>query len=243
MSVPIKFFTVMVREAVADEKLRGGAPMLVAQLKGVIEEGLIRWVFMSPGDVSDHMKRLQKRGLTPPQSGPHADIALLDMRGGLMAPCAWLEVTGGFGESKRAQLIANHAEPPGKCCDEPEILNAASRARRAPPPALDELLEYVRQDNRVCPMPRPWHDFWKLISASANEGDGPPLPLVLSVWYLASDARKRECLREQIHWANRNGFLEVADAYLRGLSADQWLERSAQDDPGERTSESWSDGK
>ena len=79
MSVPIRFYTVVVSEAVADAKVDGGSVRLREQVGGVAGSGLIRWVRMALCDADLFVKVLEEHGLTPPHSGPDADIAVLDM--------------------------------------------------------------------------------------------------------------------------------------------------------------------
>lgn len=209
MSLPIKFYTVIVRESVITAKVDGGPPRLREQMKGIAEAGLIRWVCMSPGDVDLIVNRLEHHGLTLPATGPDADIAVLDMMRGLLSPCTWLEVLGADLEPKRVRLALQldlYAEPSGGAAQSGSGLAA--------------LLEYVRKDARICPMPIPWNNFWQRLEAAA--GSPAPRPLILSGWVWTSDLRKKERLQEQIEWADRLGLVWVADQILRGLKADEW---------------------
>ena len=42
-----------------------------------------------------------------------------------------------------------------------------------------KLIEYCREDDRICPMPDAWNDLWHMLPDRVNGRDGwePPLPL------------------------------------------------------------------
>lgn len=109
--------------------------------------------------------------------------------------------------------------------------------------SVDGLLAYCKAETRICPQPTVWHELWQRLKASASErrttGDDiamsvdddrathrlryePPLPNILSSWWGTSDVQKIETLRQQILWAAQHEVLDVADAFLRGLTADEW---------------------
>jgi hypothetical protein len=90
---------------------------------------------------------------------------------------------------------------------------------------LESLLEFVRESGRVCPMPRPWNTFWKLLPGRRETQDSwsPGLPLILSAWWESSSVQKRALFVEHITWAADNGAIEVADSFLRSLSEQEWL--------------------
>jgi hypothetical protein len=84
---------------------------------------------------------------------------------------------------------------------------------------LVALLAYVRADGRVCPIPAAWDRFWKLLPR--EEGKEAPVPLILGAWHTDA-AEKCEVLRGQIEYAAREGVLDTADAFLRGLKPEDW---------------------
>jgi hypothetical protein len=89
---------------------------------------------------------------------------------------------------------------------------------------LDALLEYVRQNARVCPQPQRWHELWEMLPDHRRVGDGwePPLPLILAAWWHSSASMKMQRLAEHIRYAYACGHLMDVDRYLRGLSEDDW---------------------
>ncbi len=50
---------------------------------------------------------------------------------------------------------------------------------------LRELLEYVKANGRVCPMPVRWNELYEILPRKHRVGSGwhPPLPLILAAWY------------------------------------------------------------
>ena len=57
------------------------------------------------------------------------------------------------------------------------------------------------------------------------------VPLILAAWSETTNLDKMVRLVEHLHFAEQNGTLEEADAYLRGLLLSQWL-RSADNTGG-----------
>ena len=47
---------------------------------------------------------------------------------------------------------------------------------------LHMLLDYVKQDHRICPLPGKWNDLWEMLPDRTCVGGGwePPLPLILA---------------------------------------------------------------
>jgi hypothetical protein len=89
---------------------------------------------------------------------------------------------------------------------------------------LDELVEFCTDDSRVCPLPRHWHELWKMLPNREPRGAGwePPLPLILAAWWEASDSLKRARLKVHLEWANSNGVLGEAADFLLALSDEDW---------------------
>lgn len=92
------------------------------------------------------------------------------------------------------------------------------------PGRLGSLLDYVRADGRVCPVPTRWHELWELLPDRHRAGGGwePPLPLILAAWWTTPALAKMLRLQEHIRWAADHGALEAVDAFLRSLPDDEW---------------------
>ena len=90
---------------------------------------------------------------------------------------------------------------------------------------LENLLVYVRQHERVCPVPNAWHSMYNLLPNKRQKSSGgwePSLPLILGGWWHSSNLDKMLCLDEHIQYAFKNGVLDKVDAFLRSLSEEQW---------------------
>ena len=90
---------------------------------------------------------------------------------------------------------------------------------------LKLLIEYVRSEGRVCPMPTIWKDLYGILpdcKQKENGGWEPPLPLILAAWWDTTAEQKRERLTYHIKYAASHGALEKVDNFLRKLKPDQW---------------------
>jgi len=92
------------------------------------------------------------------------------------------------------------------------------------PVMLNTLLEYVRQDGRVCPMPQRWNELWEMLPSRQRVGGGwePGVPLILAAWWDTPALSKMMRLEEQICHAQAHGALPEVDRFLRGLPEDEW---------------------
>jgi hypothetical protein len=90
---------------------------------------------------------------------------------------------------------------------------------------LFALLEYVRANGRVCPMPDYWNQLWDMLPDKKRLGSGwePPLPLILAAWWDTPAMSKILRLQEHIRYAAEYGVLDEVDKFLRALSNDQWF--------------------
>lgn len=90
---------------------------------------------------------------------------------------------------------------------------------------LEALLEYVKADGRICPMPNPWIRLWDMLPAKRHVGRDwePPLPLSLAVWWETPLAAKSLRLERHIRYAAQHEALNEVDSYLRGLKPDEWF--------------------
>jgi hypothetical protein len=89
---------------------------------------------------------------------------------------------------------------------------------------LDDLLEFVGAEGRVCPQPLAWDKLWKMLPDRRREGGiwVPWIPLILGAWNHTSDEEKAERLAYHIRWAAEHGMLTEVDAYLRSLPHEEW---------------------
>jgi len=93
---------------------------------------------------------------------------------------------------------------------------------------LSALLEYVRQNERVCPAPQTWHALWKMLRRRRRTENGrePALPLILGAWWDTPVLLKSLRLEEHIRYAAAHGVLEKVDRYLRRLPESEWAHLS-----------------
>jgi hypothetical protein len=62
-----------------------------------------------------------------------------------------------------------------------------------------ELINYIKSDKRICPMPQKWMAIFGIISSEL-----PPnvlVPLILGAWNFTEDSEKQKRLIEQIEFA------------------------------------------
>ncbi|MFQ5736169.1 MAG: hypothetical protein ACE5GY_04815 [Thermodesulfobacteriota bacterium] len=89
---------------------------------------------------------------------------------------------------------------------------------------IDSLIEYVKSEGRVCPMPTYWNELWQMLPDRKQKSSGgwePPAPLILAAW-AAPALSKMIRLVEHINYAAEYGVLDEVDTYLRSLKPDQW---------------------
>jgi hypothetical protein len=92
----------------------------------------------------------------------------------------------------------------------------------APRGAAHDLMAEIRKDNRVCPQPQRWAEFYELLS-DLNEGaQMPSPPLVGKAWTSTPALAKRMCFCEQVEWAIVNDRVIAAHAFLKCLREQDW---------------------
>lgn len=197
--IPVAFTTVAVRSSHADAVVRGGARVLVHDLKGLESGGLIRWICMSGGDVRLILSRLARRGIGAGPRGSSPDVAIIDMHLGPLGNWRWLDTA--IWSDGRFRMRLNPL---------------AVEARTTPV----QLLAWISGEGWVCPMPIPWNDLWKLLNY--GEPERAPQPLILANWSTTSKEQKTERLREQFEWADQRGRLGAVAAFLRRLEVRLW---------------------
>ena len=87
------------------------------------------------------------------------------------------------------------------------------------------LIEYSRENGRVCPMPVLWVELWEGLPNLKRAGNSwePSPPLILAAWHYASDEDKRNCLAGHIQWADKEGVLERVALFIRNLKKSEWV--------------------
>lgn len=88
----------------------------------------------------------------------------------------------------------------------------------------ENLLEYVRVNNRICPSPTAWSKLYGLLKNTKRKGGGwePAAPLILAAWWETTGLQKMLRLIEHIEWAESNGQLDEISKYLFELKEEQW---------------------
>jgi hypothetical protein len=89
---------------------------------------------------------------------------------------------------------------------------------------LQDLLQYVKAEGRICPEPGNWHELWELLPDRRRVGSGwnPPLPLILAAWDHATGLEKMLRLKQHIEYAAEKGILGQVDQFLRSLQPEEW---------------------
>ena len=87
------------------------------------------------------------------------------------------------------------------------------------------LLEYLKEDGRVCPKPGKWNELWEMLPNRKRDGGGwdPPLPLILAAGWETSDSQKRERLELHIRYGAEKGVLDQIGQFFFNLGKDDWL--------------------
>lgn len=88
--------------------------------------------------------------------------------------------------------------------------------------SLYEVMALARKDNRVCPQPSRWSEFYRLLQDHAAGAALPAEPLIGSAWASTPPLAKRMCFHEQIEWAERQRCLQAAYDHLKALRESDW---------------------
>ena len=72
---------------------------------------------------------------------------------------------------------------------------------------MDDLIEYVRSEDRVCPVPYKWNVVNKIMGKVVDKTLSLkfPSPFILAAWGAKSDREKRARLIEQITFSHQVG--------------------------------------
>ena len=90
----------------------------------------------------------------------------------------------------------------------------------------DAINFFVQSDERICPQPVIWHEFWKEFQKfQRHAGKAQPpdelKPLILNGW-LTPDSGKQKRLLAQLDYIYEHGRIAWASEYLRGLDSSDW---------------------
>ncbi|MGV3572164.1 MAG: hypothetical protein ACO1PB_16320 [Ramlibacter sp.] len=87
-----------------------------------------------------------------------------------------------------------------------------------------ELMAELRKDNRVCPLPSRWLEFYRVLEENnRRKAAMPSTPLTGSAWSSTPTSAKRMCMREQADWAVANGCVTPAYEFLKALPPSDWF--------------------
>ena len=89
---------------------------------------------------------------------------------------------------------------------------------------LKDLLNFCRQNSRVCPHPLEWETLWNIILDRKRNGMHwkPHRPLILSDWWKTSIQEKQIRLKEHLRWAYEHEIFDKVEEFIRKLSEEQW---------------------
>jgi len=93
----------------------------------------------------------------------------------------------------------------------------------------DKLINYISQNNRICPQPQVWNKLWEKLKDKERVGSAgwsPPVPLILAAWWDSSDNSKRQRLIEHINWAEKKNQLDEIASYLYKLNEEEWYHKN-----------------
>ena len=90
---------------------------------------------------------------------------------------------------------------------------------------LDSAMLVARKNNRVCPRPVRWTEFYAMLPPrkTLRGQQLPPAPATGAAWDVTPPLTKRLCFREHIEWAERAGMLESVMAFMQSMREDEWL--------------------
>lgn len=89
--------------------------------------------------------------------------------------------------------------------------------------SLYEVSALARKDNRVCPQPTRWLEFYQLLKTHAAPGEPLPAePLTGSAWAATPPLAKRMCFQEQLEWADRQHCLDAVHGFLKAMHPVDW---------------------
>lgn len=99
------------------------------------------------------------------------------------------------------------------------------RREKQPVLSIDAAMLVARRNNRVCPRPERWEEFYRLLQAhqAGAKAPKPPAPATGAAWTVTPSLTKRLCFREQVEWADRHGLLEPVMEFMVHLDEADWF--------------------
>lgn len=90
---------------------------------------------------------------------------------------------------------------------------------------LNESLELIQLNKRICPQPQVWQALYKLLPDKKHVGSSfePSAPLILAAWWVSSEQQKIMRLQEHIEWASDHGCLDRVHKFLSDLPESDWF--------------------
>ena len=91
-------------------------------------------------------------------------------------------------------------------------------------PKFDLLLEFVRENGRICPLPGAWQQLYAMLPNKMRSGNKmiPGEPYVGAAWQGTNDTDKMLLLVDHIEWAKKNGVFPEVNSFLRSLPEKDW---------------------
>ena len=89
----------------------------------------------------------------------------------------------------------------------------------------EKLINYINENNRVCPQPQVWNKLWEKLKDKERVGSAgwnPPVPLILAAWWDSSDSSKKNRLIEHINWAEKKEQLDEIANFIYNLTDEEW---------------------
>lgn len=82
-----------------------------------------------------------------------------------------------------------------------------------------ELIDYCKENNRICPMPDYWNELWKRLKNKKRKE--PAVPLILGAWNEPALLKQLRFF-EHLEWAKEQGQLEEISDYVKSLKEENW---------------------
>jgi hypothetical protein len=119
----------------------------------------------------------------------------------------------------------DHGWAPTRPAGSEQRPSAQARRDKQPLFTLEAAMLVARRNNRVCPRPERWAAFVELLPPRKTVRGlqaAPAAPLG-AAWPVTPPLTKRLCFREQIEWAEKQGVLENAIAFMQAMPEADWL--------------------